>query len=269
MSQEKSQSHEMKDGEPSLFDAYLDGQLSRSDRAQFEKSLLADVTLAALLRSQQAIEASLRRSFVPPATIAMPTHPTHPVSHSPISRLRMNWRTMPWLRVMAAAASIAVGFGLLARAWMTEFPSTPSFTRRPTMDAVYKSEVSRGFQPGWKCENDKQFADTFRNRLGQPLELKTSPDVQSLGLSYRGVISDNTTYMLAKVGNADVMVFVDRAECGDNQGLAQNSGLHLFTRNMGDLTLYEVTPLDQPKLLDLFYQPGATTQPAGASSKWK
>ncbi len=253
-----------------LIDEYIDGRLSQGDRKRFEKAMLADVTLAAAVTTQVAIDTSLRRSYLPPAVIPVPHQPTAPSAPAHTSSpLRINWRNTPWLRVAAAAAILLFGIGMLIHMWTEEFPSV-SVPPRPTMDQVYKSEVANGFVPGWKCENDKQFSDTFKTRFGEALLMKDTPEnVRALGLSYRGCMSDNTTYMLAKVDNANVMVFVDREECSSNVGLADSkSGLHLFTRNVGGLTLYELTPLEQPKLLSLFYEPtGAATQTAGSSTK--
>jgi hypothetical protein len=73
------------------------------------------------------------------------------------------------------------------------------------------------------------------------------------GLTYVGGISRYTTTMLARVGNKPVMVFVDRANSGYRPPEpCGSSQLHLFSKQIGSLTLYELTPLDEPKLLEYF-----------------
>jgi len=74
------------------------------------------------------------------------------------------------------------------------------------------------------------------------------------GLTYRGGLSRYTTTMLARVNGLPVMVFVDRANADTHPTLPSGeSKLHLFRKELGPLVLYELTPLDQPKLSDYLY----------------
>jgi len=54
---------------------------------------------------------------------------------------------------------------------------------------------------------------------------------------------------------SETIVLADRASFNKEQALPAESGLHLFSRQVGDLVLYECTPLDQPSILDDFYLP--------------
>ena len=74
------------------------------------------------------------------------------------------------------------------------------------------------------------------------------------GLTYRGGLSRYTTTMLARVNGLPVMVFVDRVTADTHPTLrSSESKLHLFRKELGPLVVYELTPLDQPKVSDYLY----------------
>jgi hypothetical protein len=96
----------------------------------------------------------------------------------------------------------------------------------------------------------------FCRRLGQALLLlPPPPGVAWAGLDYCNSISPRTMFVLAWVKGEKVIVFADQAESDKGQTLPLESGLHLFRRHVGNLVLYECTPLDQPLVLDQFYIP--------------
>ena len=106
------------------------------------------------------------------------------------------------------------------------------------------------------CENDEAFGDCFSQSHGQRLLLAQLPDrVSALGLAYCNSIPLKTTYLLATVEDEPVIVFVDRRDRDAGQTLSPGSDLHLSSRHVGSLVLYELSPLDQPRLLDHFYDP--------------
>ncbi len=106
------------------------------------------------------------------------------------------------------------------------------------------------------CENDEEFADSFFKSYRQRLLLAQLPDrVSALGLAYCNSITLKTTYLLATVEGEPVIVFVDRGDRDAGQTLSSGSDLHLYSRHVGSLVLYELSPLDQPRLLDHFYDP--------------
>jgi hypothetical protein len=80
------------------------------------------------------------------------------------------------------------------------------------------------------------------------------------GLTYVGGMSRYTTTMLARVDGKPVMVFVDRADSDYRPAQPCGScGLHLFSKQVGPLMLYELTPLDQPKVMEYLRLPEAKT----------
>jgi hypothetical protein len=71
------------------------------------------------------------------------------------------------------------------------------------------------------------------------------------GLAYLGGMSPHTTAMLARVDQSPVLVFVDRLERDQPQAMPEpSSGLRLFRKQLGELVLYELTPLTAPRVMD-------------------
>jgi hypothetical protein len=125
-----------------------------------------------------------------------------------------------------------------------------------TMGAFYDRKVAEGFTPEWKCEDDQEFIRSFRHQLFQPLLLMTPPPGHSMGgLGYANILSPHSMYMLAHVGDERVVVFVDRLDADRNLPPLDDPRLKRFRREVGELVLYEVTPLDEPRFLQLFQMP--------------
>ena len=100
---------------------------------------------------------------------------------------------------------------------------------------------------------------TFRKRFRQALLLGDVPaDVTPIGLAYGHSLSERTVYLLARVRGDPVIAFVDDTPNDKATDLPSSGPLHLFRRDVGRLTIYELSPLDRPFLLDLFYDPDAT-----------
>ena len=60
-----------------------------------------------------------------------------------------------------------------------------------------------------------------------------------------------TLYMLFEVDGKPVVVFADRASADGGQRAAPD-GLNLYSRMLDGLVLYELTPLDGPRAMELF-----------------
>jgi hypothetical protein len=132
-------------------------------------------------------------------------------------------------------------------------------TRAMALDLAYNQQVGeKQFKPDWVCKDQDEFASYFVNRLGQPLKMKPlAANATDWGVSYTGGISSRSMGVLARIDGQPVIVFVDRLDCDNREGFSQACHLNLFRRELGELVLYEVSPFDQPKMLDLFYVPTA------------
>ena len=172
-----------------------------------------------------------------------------------------------WRRTLALAAMSAVIVGAAAVAWQLMGDSRRTPYRPPSvvvqvaeftpLDVVYRAQVANDMRPGWLCKDNEEFGNYFQNRLGQKLFLYPTPtNAQLLGVSFTGGVSPQTMGVLAKVDGQPVVVFADRASAKPKEPLLRDaSGLHVHTRQVGDITLYEVSPHAKPHLLDIFFQP--------------
>lgn len=246
-----------------------DGLLTSEEQSQIVQRAQQDADLARALERDSEVDAALRRAFAPPPP-AFPvlddesleegppaeTEPTaepvspasvepEPIDLSPRSRGRLVW--------YATAATLA--WALFGWQWLSR-PGGPevAFVERP-LAQVYETSVREGFQPYWICDDPAVFAETFRRRQGVPLKLEELPEDRVMaGLSYLGGLSDGSTSMLAHVDGRPVIVVVDRLENDWRPpvGHDDQTDLNVFRVERAGLVLYEVTPLDEPRLLPYF-----------------
>jgi hypothetical protein len=250
---------------------YLDGQMTEPMRAQFEDQIARDPLLRSLVDAQRDIDRSLRRAFAVTgsgeAVLAQLIRPVHagngqaihdarPVTpHRQASRL-----VRPRLAIAAAIVFLVCGPFALYFAWdamhqPTYQPIVAHAQPVRALDVAYHQEVEDGFNCDWQCKQNTEFAAYYAAGFGQPLMLKDPPgEILSIGLKYTGGITPNTLSYMAKVNDRPVMVFADKTDADPGQSLS-DPNLHLFKRTIGPIVLYEVTPLNEPKLLNLFYRP--------------
>lgn len=255
-------------------DAYLDGLLTDEQRALFEDRLAEDGTLRDALHLQQTIDAALQRRFAPPqGSDALVAHlrQAAAVNGRPGVAVRMQKppRRRQRLAVAALLALICVS-GWHIVSYLRPQPVFDPYAGQHyrTFETVYRDELADGFQPDWVCESDEIFAQTFEQRLGQPLLLAQLPTGDSMvGLAYCNSLSRRTIHMLARAGHTSVLVFVDKIDFDVRPTVAAESALNLFRRQLGTLVLYELTPLPAPRFLDAFYIPTNEAPPeTGPSS---
>jgi hypothetical protein len=234
----------------SQVDAYLDGALAQSERARMAREISASPDLQSEIDLQRRIDESLRRSF---ASGSVPKTLLTKLRESGQTRRSISHRRMI-LAVAAAAAALvwcALGWQYLINGF-----KTPRYNPNIPLPEIYDTQVAAGFKPRWVCEDDREFASTFANRQGQGLLLAAMPaGSRMVGLTYCGGISRYTTTMLARVHDAPVLVFVDRLSGDTHPRLPDDeTRLHLFRKELGSLVLYELTPLDQPRVMEYLYQ---------------
>lgn len=261
-------------------EAYFDGQLSGDDLHRFEKTLRTDDDLRREVELARRIDASIRSRFVPreipfelngsPGVVsgrgaAAATSPHEAAPGSPTRTLNrtLNWRRIGLITALAATV-------LLTTVLVLRF-SASAPQRRPTgtiLERLYATYQVMDWEPAWVCEDDAEFAQAVQDRLGQPMLIDDDPrpdepDLTVLGwaygedvVSYEEVITDKTMVLLTKVDGRGVVALVDRLD-GESRPLRVPEGeLTLHRRELGELVIYELTPLTEPHLLDRFFIPG-------------
>lgn len=234
-------------------DAYLDGVLPDQQREAMAREINTNRELQAEISLQERIDACLRQSFAPPSAPAMLVSTRNLERPDEGMTVRSPQRRRMMLVVVATAATIV--WGMLAWQFLAKDSKTPRYNPNIPLATIYETRVAEGFRPTWVCEDDRQFASTFLTRQGQGLLLSAMPEGRKMvGLTYCGGLSRYTTTMLARVEGTPVMVFVDRASADNHPAQPPGeTGLHLFRKELGPLVLYELTPLDRPRVMDYLY----------------
>lgn len=210
------------------------------------------------------VDEVLRRMIVPPsqerlaALAARALKEAGPSAPLPVSRRRLH-------RALPLAAGLAAAIGGAWLAWAALAPHrapSPYQTTWRSFETAYRDWTAAGFQPQWQCRNDAELAGSFRSTLHQGLLLKSlPPDTQTLGLAVCNSLSPRTTCLLARSGGEPVVVFVDRIE--RDAPVPAPAGLNVFRRQVDRLVLYEVSALQAPALLGLFYNPDTAPREGG------
>lgn len=264
------------DARPGLSES--DAAIERAlDRRLSGEALPVDGEIdAAALRLQAEIDASLKRAFAPPsapeallATLATaapaaepptpkaPTARAEPVTVAPRAAKPKAAR---WsLGRMATAASLLAAVAL----WSMYGDDVILRLTNPQADydqtnvlMVYTNAVAMGFEPDWFCEDEKLFAETFYERQGVGVWLEPLPEgVRMAGLAYLDGLSPKATSMLAWVDEEPVLIVVERAGEIPEELLVPREGArtNVFQRRLGDLTVVEVTPFDEPRVAESLY----------------
>jgi len=241
--------------------AYLDDALTAEQRAKFEALIAKDPVARRQLELQQAVDASLQRSFDPPAVQPANADDLDKQVQSRTDAgavIRKNSassaaRVAVWQRY-AIAALLALVAGGGAWWWVSQTPGgggTDPTYQYPTLLAFYDASAKNDFKEDWVCANPSEFAATFKTRVGYGLKQPDVPaNVQLLGLKYGKTITGLTVHLMAKVDGEGVIVFVDKKSRDPKPEMKQGD-LNVFRRELDHLIVYEMTPHDEASILPL------------------
>lgn len=234
-----------------LFERFLDGVTSESDRQSLLESLRADSAKERQLQLQGEIDDGLRRLFAVETPSRDAILDVLADSNGVVPLPTKRPRQARLFGVAAAvAASLLIVFSL-SSLWPGARHEAPYAAARPLVD-LYRNAVDSGFEPSYECHEPERFADTFQRRQGQALRLLPMPaGSRMLGLAYTGGLSRETTAMLSYVDDQPVMVFVDKAQNDLHDVAAADGKLNVFRAERDGLVFYEVTPLGESKMTPL------------------
>jgi hypothetical protein len=223
--------------------AYVDDALPPEDKARFEVELETNAALREELELQATLDASLGRLFeysergtgLPPGVPLASPRPQPRGSRSPFLRIT----------AIAAALLLAAGAG-----W---------YFMRPDPNLIPPQQVwanmeKASFVPSWRCENEKVFREYLNAKLGESFAIDESESLRVVGWGYAAdykfyPISKQTLTLINKVGDQHAVVLIDKAEHDRELTVPPESGLHLFKKRVGNLVLYEMSPLPEPHVL--------------------
>lgn len=257
-------------------DLYLDDLLEGEDRARFEAQMEQDATLREQVALQRRIDLSLKsqatfdpsklRFDAPGRAGAASVAPEKARSFGPLEPLP---RTAPvqaerprkigpgrWRWYGVAAALLLSAAGLYRYA--TGGPDEVKFMEPA---ALYARMQATGFTPEFVCKDDAEFAGAVSKRLGSGLLVAQAPGLNVLGWAYGQdysgrIVGPDTLVLMTRLDEKhNVLVLMDKLSSDRRLCIPKDTGLHLFRREVGKLVLYEITPLNEPRVLERVHPP--------------
>lgn len=237
-------------------DRFLDNAMSENERAEFESQMRADASLLAhveqIRRENAALTQAITSRFTPPEDCTLAAAVYNAARSTHVSRphaRKVSWLvTTRWV-AMAAALLLCVGGGVLF-----QHVQSQASERGQQLVAYYSEQVQLGLTPQWVCKDDKTFREYTAMRFGTPLSFKTLPSgVALIGWTYvRGPMrTDSNAVLMATRENSPILVVVEKRGNAPRVDASQQTTTRIFRKDLADVTLYEITPLATPTLLDL------------------
>ncbi len=230
---------------------YVEGDLAGEELSAFEATLSTDAALRAEVDRFQRIDDRVR------AALPVPQAPSEPLNFERVSKQASTAQSR-WLKLgLAAAVILAAGLG-------GQFGLGRYLAWAGRLDAgnLYRVTTIR-FEPQVICDTPEKFADYTDKIFGVPITPRGSESVHLVG--WRSPLAgydpekdpdaEGPRLLLVSARDdagqpAQVIVLFQDASAWAPE-LAEDSGLRLFSRKIGGVRMYEVTPLDEPVALDL------------------
>ncbi|MCA9242459.1 MAG: hypothetical protein KDA32_00785 [Phycisphaerales bacterium] len=250
---------ERRDDITEALDRYLDNQMSDDERRAFEESLTGDSAARREVASQRAVDESLKRLFPAPdvervlerALRSAPSRRRAPVVFR--------------FTAMAAAAALVTAIGVY---WFnrapTQNPVIQNTFRPESFETAYNREVEAGFKPEIVCKDDLEFAGAAWGASREGLLVASATDVKVVGWVHSTAISPKTLMLLTRVdGDTPVAVFFDTGQSAEQYAsrlkLPCRGKLHAHRRDIGQAAVIEISPLAEPRVVNLL-QPAQYTE---------
>ncbi|MBL8875744.1 MAG: hypothetical protein JNM86_08115 [Phycisphaerae bacterium] len=238
--------------QPEAIDRYLDGLMSGTERAAFEQAIGGSEALQEAIALQNRLDASLRSEFgAPPAPAGL-------LTREEARAFSEKKQSTGWSRerrmFLALAALVALVASIQGFFWLS---ASSNSAERPSLAHIYQGLVDHGFRPSEECTTNEKFAGWMKAKFGVALALKeVRPDVQLVGWSSSTAISNYTGLLLATVDGQPVMVAIDTVARQNEWGFpcrrqpGEDAAVNFFSAEIDGIAVYEVTPLDKPRIID-------------------
>lgn len=260
-------------------DQFVDGSLPPEDAAALSQQSQRDAALRDELIRQARVELSLRRLFPLPDgnradEILKLAARRHAAGDGATLRRRGLFFSLPRY---AQAACVLVAAGIAGTAGYYAYvgsqpvvvlaPEPPKL--RPLL-AAYEDRVASGFKHDFQCANELEFAASVWRKTDQALLLPSDlpSDVKLLGWARCPCMSVGTLMLLTRVEGRDVALFFDHQGNADRAGAISDPALHLHRRDFGPAVIYELSPFDKPRVLELLYDPGFPDEKLKSVGGW-
>lgn len=232
-------------------DRYLDGAMTEPERAAFEAEISGSEALQSQISLQRQVDSALQAEFGAPPVAGILTR-EEAEAFVP-KKKRAGW-SREYKILGALAALLAIVIGIQSYSWLT---SAGAVEERPSLASIYGKLVKNKFRPSEECTTDEKFARWMAARFGVALAPKESrPEVQLVGWSSSTAISNYTGLLLAKVDGKPVVVAIDTVDRQNDWGFPcrrqpeDKEEVNFFSTVVDGIALYEITPLDRPRIID-------------------
>lgn len=257
---------------------FFDGTLPEELKRDVQDAARADADLRDELVRQARVDRALRRVFPIPSDdrvaeilAAAQAAPRDAASRPPV---KLNWFMR--LSGVARAAAITLVVGGVGTGAYLYYVASQQVVIRPMempklipLAAAFEGKVAGGFKHDFECKNDLEFAAATWRQTDQQMVLPAElpADVKLLGWARVRCMSYSTLMLLTRIDDQNVAVFMDRKGNADKAG-APPTGMKLHRRDFGTAVLFEMSPFDQPRLLDKFVDPQIPTEKLNEVPGW-
>lgn len=253
-------------------DLYLDGAMNAAEKADFERDAAANPELRRHLDVALAVQASMARRCAPPLALHLAglddavkaaeargadgdeAPAAIPISRGAASPTAARRGPAGWQRWVGYA--VAAVIGIVGVVWWSSTVPNPEARRVLSAGEVLAASMEGGFKPAFVCKDDAEFVAVVKKRFGTGLLVASTETISVLGWAYSDtyaadIVSKNTLVLMTKVDGREVLVFMDRAP-GEHtlKAGAAPEGYRLFSKTVGGLVLYELTPFETPRVLE-------------------
>lgn len=240
-----------------MLDDYLANEMTGESKRTFEFMLESRPELRRKLELQREIDRSLLKTCEAPAELA--DRAVMAAVASDECKTRPSARPNKWMRRLAIAAMLLLGVYGAWSTWSFLKPVPTGYAKAQAWRApmaVYEDTVDAGFKPAWVCKDDEEFIRTVRNSLGQRLAVADEDkSVRVVGIAYSNTLSTFTLLILAMVDEQPVIVFADKLSKDRQLPPPPSDSMSWNRRELGNLVLYELSPLPDARVLPLIVIP--------------